>query len=106
MCEEKPKAIWCSVEIALDHKLYLLLINYNIQLRDVLLIVSKHYLLFITKERKVFSLLSIKMLQRKVSLNESVQEYKLMISVQYNYVWNEKTSGNFSSRKPFYRNFQ
>lgn len=46
------------------------------------------------------------MLQRKVSLNESLQEYKLMISVQYNYVWNEKTSGNFSSRKPFYRNFQ
>lgn len=30
------------------------------------------------------------MLQRKVFLNESLQEYKLMISVQYNYVWNEK----------------
>ena len=83
MRQQKPKAIWYSVKIAWDHKLYLLLINYNIQLRDVLLIVSKHYLLFITKGRKVFSLLSIKMLQRKVSLNESLQEYKIMISVQY-----------------------
>ena len=78
MCDEKPKAIWYSVKIAWDHKLYLLLINYNIQLRDVLLIVSKHYLLFITKGRKVFSLLSIKMLQRKVSLND-------LQAVQYMY---------------------
>ena len=85
ICDQKPKAIWYSVKIAWDHKLYLLLINYNIQLRHVLLIVSKHYLLFITKGRKVFSLLSIKMLQRKVSLNESLQEYKIMISVQYMY---------------------
>ena len=54
MCDQKSKAIWYSVKIAWDHKLYLLLINYNIQLRDVLLIVSKHYLLFITKGRKVF----------------------------------------------------
>ena len=54
MCDQKPKAIWYSVKIAWDHKLYLLLINYNIQLRHVLLIVSKHYLLIITKGRKVF----------------------------------------------------
>ena len=37
------------------------------------------------KGKKGFSLLSIKMLQRKVSLNESLQEYKIMISVQYMY---------------------
>ena len=85
--EQKPKPIWYSVKIAWDHKLYLLLIYYNTQLRDVLLIVSKHYLLFITKGRKVFSLLSIKMLQRKVSLND-------LQAVQYMYRMKKR---NFSS---------
>ena len=94
MCDEKPKAIWYSVKIAWDHKLYLLLINYNIQLRDVLLIVSKHYLLFITKGRKVFSLLSIKMLQRKVSLND-------LQAVQYMYRMKKRNFSSHIKNTPF-----
>ena len=52
MCELKPKAICYSVKIAWDDKLYLLLINYNIQLRDVPLIVSKHYYFIVHNKGK------------------------------------------------------